>query len=179
MRPESPAYQTAQERSAILASLPLVIVGLFLVMFALVNAKWPPDYLDAPYGQAVSHWQRLTGDDAPAPPGGQPLEVTRPTGYELRRFLDALVYFAVLVGLGSVIGLAWLGERLFYLPLMVVGLYGLCYAAGIGLSIGPMLAAAGFAPVFLGAMLGWIITESMADHPNDQQQRVTGIRFTG
>jgi hypothetical protein len=164
--PASPSAALHRQHGAILASLPLITFGLFLIVFALVNAAWPPDYLNPPAGQTVSHWRRLIGDDVP---GAPPPQVLRPVAYELRRLLDGLVYVGVMAGIVSVVGLGWFGERLYYLPLMVTGLCGLLYSAGLGIVIGPMLASAGFALVLLGAILGWLVTQ----RSSVQQQQVT------
>lgn len=177
-------------RGPIWASLPLMIFGLFLVAFALFNAAWPPDYVDPIFGQTVSHWKRTMGNDAPLI-NGEPAKVERPPAYEARRVVDGLAYVSLVMATLLLLGLAWVGERIFFLPLMVIGLYGLCYSVGLGIVIGPMLAAAGYAPVFLGSVLGWLMTDADThtdtDSPNQtnqqsqqnqqNQQHITG--FTG
>lgn len=139
----------SEQRGTILVSLPLVLVGLLVVVFALLQAAWPADYKNASY-HYVSHWERLTGNDAPS-------EVEREAGYNIRRTLDTLIYYMVLQSIVAVIGLAWLNERNLYLLLMVSGVYGILYAAGLGLVIGPILTAAGFGLVLWGATLGYSI----------------------
>jgi hypothetical protein len=175
--------QQRDVRGPIWASLPLMIFGLFLVAFALFNAAWPPDYVDPILGQAVSHWKRTMGNDAPLI-DGEPAKVERPPAYEARRVVDGLAYVSLVMATLLLLGLAWVGERIFFLPLMVIGLYGLCYSVGLGIVIGPMLAAAGYTPVFLGAVLGWLMTDNPPDQTNQQgqqnqqnQQHITG--FTG
>ncbi len=137
--------------SSILVNLPLMIIGLLLVVIALLEGAWPADYENARY-HYVSHWDRLTGNDAP-----DNLEVNRETGYYIRRTLDTIIYFMVLQGVVAVVGLAWLNERNLYLLLIVSGVYGILYAAGTGLVIGPILTATGFALVLWGAALGYSI----------------------
>jgi hypothetical protein len=181
--------ESSQQRDArgpIWASLPLMIFGLFLVAFALFNAAWPPDYVNPILGQTVSHWDRTLGKDAPLI-NGEPADVERPPAYEARRVVDGLAYVSLVMATLLLLGLAWAGERIFFLPLMVIGLYGLCYSVGLGMVIGPMLAAAGYTPVFLGAVLGWLMTDDAHNtnqqnaqnqqNQQGQQNHITG--FTG
>ncbi len=155
-RPD-PIGDQYDQRGAVWVSLPLLILGFFLVAFALFNAAWPPDYLNADPSQHVSHWNRMMGKDRPIFNGAE-VEVERPPAYAARRIVDAVAYISVIIGVLLLLGLAWWGERVFYLPLMVIGLYGLFYAIGLGIVIGPILAAAGYTPIFLGAILGWLMT---------------------
>lgn len=149
-----------RQRDTILFSLPLSIIGLFIVVYALLNAAWPPDYVDAPDQPGVSHIRRLLGDDAPKDLPAT-IEVKRSDGYQLRRVLDALIYYVVLQGIIAVVGLAWLTERYLYGLLVVSGLYGTIYAATLGNVIGPILTIVGFALVLWGAVLGWLTTRNL------------------
>ncbi|MBI5930529.1 MAG: hypothetical protein HY862_14570 [Chloroflexi bacterium] len=175
-RPDPKADQWDQ-RGAVWVSLPLLILGFFLVAFALFNAAWPPDYLNADSGQHVSHLDRMLGKDQPIF-NGTKVEVERPPAYLARRIVDAVAYISVIIGVLLLLGLAWWGERVFYLPLMVIGLYGLCYSVGLGIVIGPTVAAAGYTPIFLGAVIGWLMTD-LPKHQNQENQQMTGIGFTG
>lgn len=159
---ESRPDPIADQRGAVWASLPLVIFGFFLVAFALFNAAWPPDYLNANANQHVSHWNRMVGKDKPIF-NGATLEVERPPAYLARRIIDAVAYISIIIGILLLMGLAWWGERVFYLPLIVIGLYGLFYSIGLGIVIGPIVAVAGYTSIFLGAALGWLMTNTEAD----------------
>ncbi|NDJ86059.1 MAG: hypothetical protein GYB66_09250 [Chloroflexi bacterium] len=146
-----------QQRYTIWASLPLMVIGLFICLYALVNAAWPPDYANALPDASVSHRDRLIGNDKP-----EDVEsVERETGYQIRRFLDALAYFMLIQSVVAIVGLAWFTERALYLLLMVSGLYGVLYAAGLGNIIGPILFAGGFALVLWVAVLGWFATRDI------------------
>ena len=147
-----------RQRDTILFSLPLSIIGLFIVVYALLNAAWPPDYEGAAFQRGVSHIDRLMGDDAPE---DVTIEIERSDGYRLRRVLDVLIYYMVLQSIVAIIGLAWLTERYLYGLLLVSGLYGMIYAATLGNVIGPILIIVGFALVLWGAVLGWLTTRNL------------------
>ena len=167
-RPD-PNVDQYDQRGAVWVSLPLLIIGFFLVAFALFNAKWPPDYLNSDPSQRVSHWHRMMGKDRPTLNGAE-IEVERPPAYLARRMVDAVAYISIIIGVLLLLGLAWWGERVFYLPLMVIGLYGLFYSIGLGIVIGPIVAIAGYTPIFLGAVIGWLMTNENTN---------TEIGFTG
>lgn len=146
--------------AGVLSSLPITLIGVTIVVFSLLYAAWPPDYLDAHFTATVSHWDRLTGNDVPV---GQTVE--RPSSYAIRRGLDALAYYMVFQSLVAVSVLAWAADRTMYLLLLVSGGYGIIYAASMGLHIGPILTVIGFAMVLWSGLLGWSAstTAAMAD----------------
>lgn len=152
----SPNVRPITFKPAVLVNLPLILVGTAIVVYAVINAAWPSDFVNAPYNQTVSHQDRLTGHDRPA---DWPVETPLPrkSGYQLRRVLDGLVYYVLIQAVMAVIGLLIYGQRNFYLLLMVSGVYGIAYVAGLGVStVGPLLSAGGFALILWGAVLGWL-----------------------
>ncbi len=157
----SETIQRPQSCTTIMVGLPLMIVGLFIVVFALVNAPWPADFKDARNDQAVSHWQRMTGNDIPE----ELLQfgVERASGLRIRRILDALMYYMVFQAIVAIVGLAWIGERGLYWLLMISGIYGILYAAWLGILVGPILASCGFALVLWGAVFGWFSTQKLSE----------------
>jgi uncharacterized membrane protein len=144
----------------ILASLPLVIVGLLIVIFALLNAAWSPDYEGAAHrNQRVSHWQRLGGDDLPEDRLPDQ-EFERSSGYRVRRTLDALIYYMVFQAIVAVVGLALLNDRRLLLLLFISSIYGILYAVSMGIVIGPLLTIVGFALVLFSTIFGWLTSEN-------------------
>lgn len=152
-----------RQRDAILISLPIGVIGLFMVVYALLNAAWPPDYENATASRTVSHPDRLLGHDIPPELATSGI-VQRPEAYQLRRILDALVYYGAFQAILSIIGLAWWTKRFFYVPLALSGFYGTLYAASLGSIIGPILTLFGFALVFWVGVLGWLTTTNGYAH---------------
>lgn len=146
----------SQHQLAILSGLPIALVGIFVVVLSLLYMAWPPDFKNVPYGYSVSHWDRMTGADAPE---GETVE--RPTGYAVRRGLDALAYYMVFQSLVAIAVLAWVGDRTMYMLLIVSGGYGIIYTASTGLLIGPILAAVGYGMVLWLGILGWSASTSI------------------
>ena len=158
-QPKAPTI-TNHQWSMILASLPLVIVGLLIVIFALLNAAWPPDYVGSEFrNQRVSHWQRLGGSDLPEDVLPDQ-EFERSSGYRIRRTLDALIYYMVFQAIVAVIGLAILNDRRLFFLLFISSVYGIFYAASMGIIIGPLLTITGFALVLFSTVLGWFTSEN-------------------
>ncbi len=166
---------TDHQRSMILISLPLVILGLLIVIFALVNAKWSADYKGAEFSrERVSHWQRLSGNDLPEDPLSDE-EYERTDGYRLRRTLDALIYYMVFQAIVAVVGLALLNDRRLFLLLFISSIYGILYAASMGIIIGPLLTITGFALVLFNAILGWFTSEN--HYSSTQIEKMTLNQF--
>ncbi|PJF45207.1 MAG: hypothetical protein CUN55_00120 [Phototrophicales bacterium] len=145
---DSPRSTAPQQ--AVLAGLPIGLMGVLLVVLALLYMAWPPNFKNAPSSYTVSHWDRMAGTDTPE---GQNVE--RPSGYIIHQGLDALAYYMVFQSLVAIGGLAWTGDRSMYLLLMVSGSYGIIYTASLGLVIGPIVAAVGYGMVLWLGILGW------------------------
>jgi hypothetical protein len=161
-REETLQEAVTQQRGAIIASLPVLALGVFLMIFALVNAVWPADYVNATMNDTASHWERLTSEDEPDTPEGQePPEVERYGNHTVRRVVDGMAYFAVVQAIVAMIGLTLMGERYLYLLPMVSGLFGLIYSAMLGLIIGPILFATGSALVLVGGIMGFLTTRNV------------------
>lgn len=155
----------------ILASLPLVIIGLLIVIFALLNAAWSPDYEGATFSNhRVSHWQRLGGNDLPEDSLPDE-EFERPSGYRLRRTLDALIYYMVFQAIVAVIGLALLNDRRLLFLLFISSIYGILYGVSMGIVIGPLLTIMGFALVLFSTIFGWFTSEN--HHPVTSSEKIT------
>lgn len=143
-------------KPVLLVNVPLILVGLAIVVYAVLSAAWPSDFVNARRDQTVSHQERLTGHDRPADLPSE-IALQRKPGYQLRRVLDGLVYYVIIQAALAIIGLVLYGERSLYLLLMVSGIYGIAYTAGLGVStVGPILSASGFALLLWGAVLGWL-----------------------
>ena len=162
-------YETTLQPTTTLFSLPLILMGLFLVVVALLFAAWPANYQDPPRSHFVSHWERLTGNDLPE----NITEVERTGNYRIRRTLDAVIYYMVIQGIIAIIGLAWLEERFLYWLLMVSGLYGVVYAMGIGLIIGAMITLVGSTLILWGAIIGWLAANNTKVTFNGQKHFIT------
>lgn len=134
-----------------LSILPVIVLGFLMVIFALGFAPWQADFEEATNFDTVSHWNRFTGNDLP-----ENRDVERPSGYLVRRIFDGTIYVSVIFGGMTVIALGFINRAWVFLPMIVLGLYGLLYAATSGLTVGPMILAGGYAMVFFGAIFGWI-----------------------
>lgn len=133
-----------------LASLPVILLGLMMVIFSLNAAPWPADYKDANQFTTATHRERLLGDDVPGD-----VDVERTSGYTMRRVLDGSIYVAFVF-----ISLAWLTALVVhrdwvFLPMIGIGVFGVMYAATSGLTAGPLICGAGFALILFGAVFGW------------------------
>lgn len=158
IQPPISAQELNEEQTTILVSLPLMVLGLFLMFFALISAPFPPNYINAPLTETVSHWERMTGNDVPEPltPDSPVPAIQRPPNYDLRRGVDGMAYLAVVQGVVAIIGLIWLHDKNLYLLLIVTGFYGAIYSAFLGLVLGPIILAFGSLLVLCGALLSWL-----------------------
>lgn len=133
----------------ILANLPITLLGVALVVWALVDTAWPADFVSAFPSDTVSHWERLTGNDAP-----EDRIVQRSGGYAIRRGVDALAYYMVFQSIVAIIGLAWFNDRNMYVLLLISGVFGVAYSASLGITIGPLIAAVGYGLILWSGVLG-------------------------
>lgn len=140
-----------KQYGALLANLPVISIGLLLMFFALLMSPFPPDYVGAPFGETVSHMDRLQGNDVPA----EVENVERPPRYTLRRLIDGMMYIAIIQGILAIVGIGILAERNLYLLLIVTGFFGVVYSAFLGLVFGPILLGTGSAIVLWGSTLAW------------------------
>lgn len=143
-----------------LSVLPIIVIGYLLVILALAKFPWPADFVDAQVYNTASHWNRLTSNDLPA---GYDKDTERPQGYTNRRVFDGLVYAAVVIGALSVLVLGIVNQAWGYLPMAGAGIYGLIYAATVGLTAGPLVLATGFALVTVGSLFGWLSSGELDD----------------
>lgn len=139
-----------QPQAPILSGLPMALLGVALVMVALLFSAWPPDFEDSLLNDNVSHWARLTGNDAPPE-----RIVMRPDFYPIRRGIDALAYYMLFQSLLAIAGLALSSDRHMYILLIISGVFGVVYAGSMALVIGPMIAAVGFALILWTGLFGW------------------------
>ena len=140
----------AHTQSSILSGLPMALIGVVIVVIALLFMVWPPDFEGSFPTDNVSHWARLMGEDSPSE-----RPVVRTDYYAVRRGVDALAYYMVFQSLVAIGGLALFADRHMYILLIISGLFGVVYAGALGLVIGPMIAAVGYAFILLSGILGW------------------------
>lgn len=156
-------------QNLILANLPITLVGVALVVFALLEAAWPPDFVAPLPVETVSHWERMTGNDMPAN-----RIVERREGYAIRRGIDALAYYTVFQSVVAVVGLAWSGDRNMYVLLVISGLFGVAYAASLGIIIGPLIAAVGYALILWSGIFGMYSTVNWTNRKQQLQPSSIG-----
>lgn len=142
------------------SSYTLIVIGLLLVMVALVRGKWPADFVNANRGQLVTHQQRLLGEDLP--PGVE--EVERRPGYLVFRVMDALLYLALAQVMVGLIALFRHYDVFFVGMIALAGLYGMIYAAQLGLVVGPQLSFTGFSFIFVASGLELLSNWIRASH---------------
>ncbi|MCI0711982.1 MAG: hypothetical protein L0154_17645, partial [Chloroflexi bacterium] len=106
---------------------------------------------------------RFTGNDLP-----ENRDLKRPSGYMVRRIFDGTIYVSVIFGGITVIALGFINRAWVFLPMIVIGLYGLLYAATSGLTVGPMILAGGYAMVFFGAIFGWVTSPKKSQLTTEQ-----------
>ncbi len=145
-----------------LGSLPMVVIGFLIVIFALKEGPWKADYVNASPWDIVSHWQLATGDDTP---DGR--EVERPQGYEMRRLLDFVIYGTIPLGAVTILLLGILNHPSLFAILMGIGFYGIVYAGSTGLTGGPLMTAGGYALILVSATLGWLTSYGPDDELDD------------
>jgi uncharacterized membrane protein len=121
--------------------MPLVLIGLIIVLFALALLRWPagPD-ADGP---GLHHLSRMLG---PAPDGGPDIP---------RRLLDFIIYPVVLAGVGLLVMVLRRRSRTALIGLVAVGVLGLAYVNGMALYAGPMVSVCGFMLILFGGLVAW------------------------
>jgi hypothetical protein len=122
--------------------MPLVLIGLSVVMFALALLRWPagPD-ADGP---GLHHLSRILG---PAADGGPDI---------LRRLVDFMIYPVVLTGVGLLLVVLRRRSRTALIGLVAVGVLGLAYVNGMALYAGPMVSVCGFMLILFGGLVAWV-----------------------
>jgi hypothetical protein len=136
--------------SSILVSMPIIVLGLIIVTFAVLKAPWPPD--PRQYGRTVSHFERLRGDQAESAASENDSE---DADWYWRRVIDGAVLLALVLGYAGTCALIGLNQPRVLPGLMANGLVGVICGAWGGLELGPMLTAGGFSLTLFGAGLGW------------------------
>jgi hypothetical protein len=142
-------------RPAVWSSGPIVMLGLLIATFAVIQAPWPPDPVPPAAGATVSHWDRLRGKlpdilgvlDTDAP--------DKTVDWYGRRIFDGVVYGLLLAGYVSVGLAAWRDMQWVPAVLTLTGGVGTLYGAALGLYPGPIIVTGGFSLVMFGAGLGW------------------------
>lgn len=150
-----------------LGTLPMIVIGFLIVIFALREAPWEADYVNASPWDIVSHWQLATGDDVP-----DGMEVERAQGYEMRRLLDFVIYGTIPLGAVTILLLGIFNNPSLFAILMGIGFYGIIYAGSTGLTGGPLMTAGGYALILVSATLGWL-TSYGPDEELDEDTRAT------
>jgi hypothetical protein len=133
-----------ERRRALLAGVPVILVGLLLVTVAMLKAPWPSDPLSL-FNTTVRYSERLRGLPNAA-------ESKTPEWYG-RRVFDGLALGLLVIGYISVGLIIWTNEWRALIVLVLVGVGGVLYGGSIGLYVGPILTTGGFALVLFGAGL--------------------------
>lgn len=145
----------------------MALLGGAIVILALLFMSWPPDY-DNPFPyENVSHWARMTGNDAP---DGR--AVARPSFYAVRRGLDALAYYMVFQSLVAIVGLAVVNDRNMYVLLIISGVYGIVYGGALGIALAPLTVAIGYAFILWAGIFGFYAT---ATGPTKKQSQFQAL----
>ena len=150
-----------------LGTLPMMVVGFLLIIFALREAPWEPDYENAPPWESVTHWERAIGDDIP-----EGIQAERPTGYAGRRLLDYVIYGTIPLGAITILLLGMFNNPTLFGILVGIGFYGVIYAGSSGFTAGPLMIAGGYALILVSATLGWL-TSHTADEDLDADTSAT------
>lgn len=151
MRFEGGLAPAAGVRPVIIASIPIILVGLLVVVFAMLRAPWPADPPSPATRGTVSFVGRVLGEQGNPPAA----EGDRSAAWYARRVLDGLTAVLVIAACAAV-GLLLISPRQELVAALTVGaLLGVLYGASTGLYGGPMMTAGGFACVMFGAGLGW------------------------
>lgn len=149
-------------------TLPMIVIGFLIIIFALKEAPWEPDYVDAPPWESVTHWERALGNDIPA----EGMEVERPAGYSARRLLDFVIYGTIPLGAIAILLLGIFNNPTLFGILVGIGFYGIIYAGSSGFTAGPLITAGGYALILVSATLGWL-TSHGADEDLDEDASAT------
>lgn len=149
-----------------LGTLPMIVIGFLLIIFALREAPWQPDYENVPAWESVTHWERAVGDDIP-----EGIEAERVGGYDARRLLDFVIYGTIPLGAITILLLGIFNNPSVFGILVGIGIFGIIYAGSSGFTAGPLMLAGGYALILVSAILGWL-TSLDADDPLDDSPTV-------
>lgn len=144
-----PRSMTVQ--NIVVASMPVVLVGLLVVTFAMLVAPWPADPPSPVTGGTISFGERIIGRQGEPPAAESELDAV----WYLRRGVDGLMALVVLAGYAVVWACLRFQRQLWLLMLVSGGVVGMMYGAATGLYGGPIFVSGGFACVTFGAGLAW------------------------
>ncbi|NDJ79171.1 MAG: hypothetical protein GYB65_23215 [Chloroflexi bacterium] len=173
-QPPHTTYPHRHPASMILTVVPIVVLGLLMVTFALVAAPWPSDPSAPIADQTVSHIERLRGKQPEPLPFPAEEEQDKNAAWYGRRVFDGMIWLLVVAGYLSVLALwrypQWLSATWVSLAWIMLGAVGVLYGALIGLYPGPILTAGGFALVLIGGGLGWT-SQRAGEHATEKTKR--------
>lgn len=148
--PVSPAISTAR------GLMPLILIGALTALIALLALQWPTTPPADAGVEYVPHIGRIVraieGKSVRGLPG---------------MLVDLSIYGVLLATLVCVLLTLRRGRRDWLGVIVVTGLLGMAYTAGMVLYIGPMVAACGFTLIVFGALVAWIATGDTGDTTAD------------
>lgn len=134
-----------KRRELIRSMMPVVLVGVALALVALLGLRWPTSpAFDADYGPQFQRIVRGLAGESPRGIAGV--------------LVDSSVYVLIVVAI-VLAGLTMVrGQREFLGTLVVTGLLGVAYCAGMVLYVGPMVATSAFMLISLASLMTWLAT---------------------